>query len=117
MTEEIAKKITDPFGTYSGYDIFSDWIKSLSISISNSTDLVESEIWKQREVKRVNIYEAAKRALAEGKYIKDPEFRNLKIKVEARDVCTLMRMDGSRPVKGWEPTAEQLMAETWELTE
>ena len=65
----------------------------------------------------MNIYEAAKRALAEGKYIKHPEFRNLKIKVEARDVCTLMRMDGSRPVKGWEPTAEQLMAETWELTE
>ena len=37
--------------------------------------------------------------------------------LDARDVCTLMRTDGSRPVKGWQPTAEELIAETWELTE
>lgn len=55
VTEDIAKKITDLSGTYSGYDIFSDWIKSLSISISNSTDLVESEIWKQREAQYMDI--------------------------------------------------------------
>ena len=113
MTEEIAKKITDLSGTYSGYDIFSDWIKSLAISISNSTDLVESEIWKQREAQYMDIV----RKHGEKMMHNFCELSGMLIAaLDARDVCTLMRMDGSRPVKGWQPSAEELIAETWELT-
>lgn len=65
----------------------------------------------------MNIYEATKKALAEGKCMRmDPEF-NVKVKVEAGDVCTLMRMDGSRPSKGWEPSDRELLSEEWEVVE
>ena len=36
-------------GTYSGYDIFSDWIKALALSLSNSTDVIHDTIWRNRE--------------------------------------------------------------------
>ena len=46
MIDEIVKKITEISGTYSGYEIFSDWIKALALSISNSTDIVHGKIWQ-----------------------------------------------------------------------
>ena len=49
MVEEIAKKITEMSGRYSGYEIFSDWIKALALSISNSTDTIKSKLWEERE--------------------------------------------------------------------
>ena len=68
-------------------------------------------------MKRVNIYEAAKRALAEGKYMKENSLSRVKVKVEERDVCTLLRLDGSHPVRGWQPTGRELLSEEWEITE
>lgn len=49
MIDEIVKKIAAISGTYSGYEIFSDWIKALALSISNSTDILQGKIWQDRE--------------------------------------------------------------------
>lgn len=65
----------------------------------------------------MNIYEAAKKALAEGKCMRENSECTVKVKMKVRGVCTLMKLDGSHPVKRWQPTAEELIAETWELTE
>lgn len=40
MKEEIIKEINRLSGRYSAYEIFSDWIKMLAISISNSVDVL-----------------------------------------------------------------------------
>lgn len=55
MIDEIVKKITEISGTYSGYEIFSDWIKALALSISNSTDIVHGKIWQDREQQYLEI--------------------------------------------------------------
>ena len=46
---EIVKIITSMSGRYSSYDIFSDWIKCASLSITNSTTLFTGKLWKNRE--------------------------------------------------------------------
>ena len=55
MIEKIAKKIESMSGTYAGYDIFSDWVKALAISISNSTDMIHGKIWQEREDQDMDI--------------------------------------------------------------
>lgn len=55
VTEDMAKKITDLSGTYSGYEIFSDWIKAFALSISNSTDMIHGKLWKEREKQYMDI--------------------------------------------------------------
>lgn len=55
MIDEIVRKITEISGTYSGYEIFSDWIKALALSISNSTDIVHGKIWQDREQQYLEI--------------------------------------------------------------
>lgn len=55
MINEIAQKITSLSGTYSGYEIFSDWIQAFALSISNSTDMIHGKIWKEREKQYMNI--------------------------------------------------------------
>lgn len=55
MINEIAKKINSLSGTYSGYEIFSDWIKAFALSISNSTDMIHEKIWKDREKQYMDI--------------------------------------------------------------
>lgn len=49
MIEKIVKEIERLSGNYSGYEIFSDWVKLCAISISNSTDLIHNDVWKRRE--------------------------------------------------------------------
>ena len=49
MIKKIAKEIELLSGKYSGYEIFSDWIKAMALSISNSTDIMHGKIWKDRE--------------------------------------------------------------------
>jgi hypothetical protein len=49
MIQKIAKEIESLSGKYSGYEIFSDWIKTLAISISNSSDLIHGKVWQERE--------------------------------------------------------------------
>lgn len=55
VAEEIAGKITTLSGTYSGYEIFSDWIQVFALSISNSTDMIHGKLWKEREKQYMNI--------------------------------------------------------------
>lgn len=49
MIQEIIKSIEGLSGQYSGYEIFSDWIKSTAIAISNSCNVFQDEIYKKRE--------------------------------------------------------------------
>lgn len=53
--EAMAEKIGSMSGTYAGYDIFSDWVKALAISITNSTDLFRGKIWEDREKQYMEI--------------------------------------------------------------
>lgn len=55
IINEIVNEINSLSGTYSGYDIFSDWVKSLALSISNSTDLIHGEVWNCREEEYLSI--------------------------------------------------------------
>lgn len=47
--KEIAKKLNSMAGRYSGYEIFCDWITTMAISISNSSDVLHGPVWQQRE--------------------------------------------------------------------
>ena len=60
--------------------------------------------------------EAAKKALKEGKCIREKPF-NVKVKLVKSDVGVLMKLDGNHPVRGWQPTAEELTSENWEVVE
>lgn len=42
MVQKIIKRIENISGEYSGYEIFSDWIKASAIGISNSVDLIRN---------------------------------------------------------------------------
>ena len=57
MIDEIVKKITSISGTYSGYEIFSDWIKAFALSISNSTDILQGKIWQDTGCTWCGFYE------------------------------------------------------------
>ena len=66
MIEKIAKKIESMSGTYAGYDIFSDWVKALAISISNSTDMIRGKTWQAREDQYMDIARKHGRETMEG---------------------------------------------------
>ena len=59
----------------------------------------------------MNICEAAKKALEEDKCIREKLYK------VTGDTGILMRLDGSHPVKGWQPTARELISESWEVME
>lgn len=63
----------------------------------------------------MNIYEASKKALQEKKCMR--ENPTARVKVETAGTCTLMKIDGSHPVKGWQPTTRELLSESLEITE
>lgn len=65
----------------------------------------------------MNICEAAKKALQEKKCIRENPTARVKVKVEATGTCTLMKLDGSHPVKEWQPTTRELISESWEIME
>ncbi len=47
--EEIIQIITNMSGKYSPTLIFDDFVKLVAISLSNSTDIIHTEVWKNRE--------------------------------------------------------------------
>lgn len=47
--DEIIEKINKMIGTYSGYQIFYDWVKMMALTFSNSSDNVANEQTKRRE--------------------------------------------------------------------
>ena len=56
----------------------------------------------------MNICEATKKALEENKCIREKPYK-VKVKPIKGDVGTIMGLDGSHPVKGWQPTARELI--------
>lgn len=64
----------------------------------------------------MNICEAAKKALEEDKCIREKPYK-VKVKLVKGGTGILMRLDGSHPVKGWQPTARELISESWEVME
>ena len=47
--KDIIKIIYSISGKYSAYEVFTDWIRCCSISISNSCQLIHNKIWQERE--------------------------------------------------------------------
>lgn len=47
--EEIVKIITSMSGKYAPTLIFEDFVKLVAISLSNSTDIIHTKVWKSRE--------------------------------------------------------------------
>lgn len=47
--KDIIRYIEKISGKYSSYEVFSDWIKCCSLSISNSMELFHGKVWKDRE--------------------------------------------------------------------
>lgn len=67
----------------------------------------------------MNIYEAAKLAAEKGAYITLEQFKGvIKIKpTNGGECCIIMKNDGSNPVRGWQPTADDLISTSWVVTE
>ena len=47
--KEIIDIIDSMSGKYSGYEIFTDWIRCLALAIENSTHLIRDKYWQERE--------------------------------------------------------------------
>ena len=47
--KDIIKIINSIAGKYSAYEVFSDWIRCCSLSISNSCQLLKDKVWHDRE--------------------------------------------------------------------
>lgn len=47
--KDIIRMINDISGKYSAYEVFTDWIRCCSLSISNSCCLFHNKIWNDRE--------------------------------------------------------------------
>ena len=47
--KEMIKLIGEMAGKYSSYEIFSDWIRCMALSISNTTNLIKDQVWHERE--------------------------------------------------------------------
>ena len=45
--KEIVKTIQEMAGRYSAYEIFTDWIRCLALSIEQSTHLLRDERWRK----------------------------------------------------------------------
>lgn len=47
--KDIIKIINNISGKYSAYEVFTDWIRCASLSISNSCQLIHDKVWHDRE--------------------------------------------------------------------
>lgn len=55
MIRKIIEELERLSGEYSGYEIFSDWIKAGAISISNSSDIFHGRTYRKREGEYMDI--------------------------------------------------------------
>lgn len=49
VIRRLVNEISGLSGNYSGYEIFTDWIKASAIALSNQTDIIHDRVWKERE--------------------------------------------------------------------
>ncbi len=54
---KIVKSITSMAGTFSEYEIFTDWVKAMALSIQNSCWIIHDKYWQEREKMYVAIAE------------------------------------------------------------
>lgn len=47
--KDIIKIIYSIAGKYSAYEVFTDWIRCCSLSISNSCQMIHNQVWRERE--------------------------------------------------------------------
>ena len=55
--KEIVRILTSGDGGWAPYDVFCDWVQMLALSISNSTDLIHGEQWREREKEYLRLIE------------------------------------------------------------
>lgn len=53
--QEIVKIINELSGKFSGYEVFSDWVKVMALSIANFPNYRKDSIWKKREEEYIAI--------------------------------------------------------------
>ena len=71
---------------------------------------------RKNEVMEENEHLRSNKELEENKCIREKPYK-VKVKPIKGDVGTIMGLDGSHPVKGWQPTARELVSESWEVME
>lgn len=54
--DTIVKTLKSMSGKYSTYDLFSDWVEVMALSIANGCRLVHDSVWKTREDRYFQIY-------------------------------------------------------------
>lgn len=47
--KDIIKTIEGIAGKYSAYEVFTDWIRCCSLSISNTCQIIQNKVWQERE--------------------------------------------------------------------
>ena len=68
----------------------------------------------------MKISEAAKKAIVEGKYIArkgSPFLEMVKIKPTNTPDCCVLYSEGKAPCRGWEPQAEDLTSDCWDVVD
>lgn len=55
MKKQIVEQIEKMSGRYSPYNIFSDWVEMMALSIQNTCQQVHDSIWEQREKNYMDI--------------------------------------------------------------
>lgn len=55
MKKRIAEKINEMQGGYTPYEIFTDWVELMALSICNTCHLVHDKVWQQREEQYLKI--------------------------------------------------------------
>jgi len=64
----------------------------------------------------MNICEAVEKALASDKYISRTDATFFKIKpTNTPECCLISGPDGENPCRGWQPQAEDLLSECWQV--
>lgn len=55
--KSIVKTISGMAGKYSEYEIFTDWVKVMALSIQNNCWMIHDKYWKEREKAYISIFE------------------------------------------------------------
>lgn len=64
------------------------------------------------------IHEAVELAMKSGKHIALETLPGIKIlPTNGIDCCVVKEADGSRPCRGWEPQADDLMSDKWKIVD
>ena len=60
--KELIQMFENMSGRYSGYEIFSDWVKASALSVCNTCHIIHDSVWKEREQAYLDICRKYKQA-------------------------------------------------------